>query len=67
MICIFCGGSVQKDEAPIPISILEFQPPTYPPGEYSADRFTAKHCCQACYRNIHTNIANAACDSAKVQ
>lgn len=67
MICIFCGCSVQKDEAPIPISVLEFQPPSSIQGELSEERFAAKFCCQACYRDIHTNIANAACDSAKVQ
>ena len=65
-ICIFCGGHTQKDENPIPLSILEFQPPTGIPGELSQDRFTAKFCCQKCYKNIHFHIASAAIDSAKV-
>ena len=63
-ICIFCGGHTQKDETPIPLSILEFQPPTAA-GEHSEDRFTAKFCCQSCYKKIHLNIASAAIDSAK--
>ncbi len=65
ILCIFCGGHTKKDEAPIPISILEFQPPADHSGEHSVDRFTAKFCCQSCYRKIHENIANAACESAR--
>jgi len=63
-VCVFCGGHIKKDEMPIPISILEFQPPTVA-GEHSVDQFTAKFCCQACYQKIHANIASAAIDCAK--
>lgn len=64
-ICIFDGKEISKKEYPIPISILEFQPPTSL-EDHSIDRFTAKYCCQECYRRIHQNIAAAACYASEM-
>jgi len=63
-ICIFDGKEITKTEYPIPISVLEFQPPTTQ-DDHSVDRFTAKYCCQECYRNIHRHIAAAACSASE--
>jgi hypothetical protein len=63
-ICIFDGKPIAANEWPIPISVLEFQPPTGIENN-SIDRFTAKYCCQECYRKIHENIAAASCSASE--
>jgi hypothetical protein len=56
--CIFCGKEIPKDDYPIPVAEIRFQPPN--PSGLGVNSLCGHFSCSSCYRDILSNAATAA-------